>query len=312
MGMPATGRAATPGAGLDQETVDDRSPPTVHSLGGTRMILVTGARGRVGRAVLDALLAAGVPAGDLRASARDPSVLDLPAGVTGVALDLADPASLAAAFDGAEQVFLYPRGGPAVPDAAVAAGVEHVVLLSSAAVLDDDPADRIGAVHRDAEQHLLDADLTTTLLRPGAFAANTLDWAAGIRAGVVELPYPDSHVTPIHEHDIADVAVDALTGGPVRGTAASLSGPESLSFRTQVATIAAEVGREVDVVTLPPETFRERLAARGAPALVADTLLHLQAAADGTPQPVHDVAPLLGKPGRTFGQWVHDHRDAFA
>lgn len=276
------------------------------------MILVTGARGRVGRAVLDALLAAGVPAGDLRASGRDPSLLDLPDGVTGVALDLTDPASLAAALEGVEQVFLYPRGGSAVPDAAVAAGVGHAVLLSSAAVLDDDPADRIGAMHRDAERHLLDADLTATLLRPGAFAANTLDWAAGVRAGVVALPYPDSHVTPIHEDDIADVAVAALTGGAVRGTAPSLSGPESLSFREQVATIAAEVGREVDVVTLPPETFRERLSGGPAPAWVADTLLELWARTDGVPQPVHDVARLLGRPGRTFAQWVHDHRDAFA
>jgi uncharacterized protein YbjT (DUF2867 family) len=275
------------------------------------VIVVTGARGTVGRGVLDGLLAAGVPAGELRGTGRDPSLLDLPAGVTPVALDLADPTSLATAFDGAEQVFLYAHGGAPVVDAAVAVGVEHAVLLSSAAALDDDPADRIGAAHRDAEQHLLDADLTATLLRPGAFAANTLDWADDIRAGVVELPYPDSHVTPIHEDDIADVAVAALTGGAVRGTAPSLSGPASLSFREQAAILATEVGREVEVVALTPEAFRERLRGGRAPAWVADTLLHLWAATDGVPQPVDDVAPLLGKPGRTFAQWAHEHREAF-
>jgi uncharacterized protein YbjT (DUF2867 family) len=276
------------------------------------VIVVTGARGNVGRGVLDGLLSAGVPAGELRGTGRDPALLDLPAGVTPVALDLADPASVAAAFDGAEQVFLYAQGGAPVVDAAVAAGVGHAVLLSSGAVLDDDPADRIGAMHRQPEQYLVDADLTATLLRPGAFAANTLDWADGVRAGVVELPYPDSHVTPIHEDDIADVAVAALTGEAVRGTAPTLTGPESLSFREQAAILGAEVGREVEVVALSPDAFRARLRGGHAPAWVADTLLHLWAASDGVPQPVEDLAPLLGKPGRTFAQWAHEHRDAFA
>jgi uncharacterized protein YbjT (DUF2867 family) len=275
------------------------------------MILVTGARGRVGRAVLDGLLAAGVPAAELRASGRDPSLLDLPAGVAGVALDLGDPASLAAAFAGVDQVFLYAHGGQEVADAAVTAGVTHVVLLSSLSVHDDDPADRIGALHRAAEQVVTDAGLTATLLRPGAFAANTLDWADEVRAGAVGVPFPDSHVTPIHEHDIADVAVDALTGGATRGTAPDLTGPESLTFRDQVAAIAAEVGREVAVTALSEQEYRDRFGP-WAPSWVADTLLHVWRASDGIPQPVCDVERLLGKPGRTFAQWVHEHRATFA
>jgi uncharacterized protein YbjT (DUF2867 family) len=120
-------------------------------------------------------------------------------------------------------------------------------------------------------------------------------------------------VTPIHEADIADVTVAALTGAHgVRGTAPSLSGPESLSFRDQVAVIAAEAGRDVEVAEISPEVFRERTAGGHAPSWVADTLLRLWAAADGKPQPVDDVAPLLGRPGRTFAEWVRDHRDAFA
>jgi uncharacterized protein YbjT (DUF2867 family) len=276
------------------------------------MILVTGARGRVGRAVLDALLAAGVPADRLRASGRDASTLDAPAGVATVGADLADPSTLPAAFEGVEQAFLYASGdGSTVADAARAAGVGHLVLLSSLSTLDDDPEDRIGAMHRAAEAPWHGADLDATFLRPGAFATNTLDWADGVRAGLVELPYPDSHVTPIHEADIADVAVAALTGGDVRGTAPSLTGPESLSFREQVGVIAAEVGREVEVRALSEDEYRERMG-RFAPPWVADTLLRLWAASDGKPQPVDDVAPLLGRPGRTFAQWARDHRDAFA
>ncbi|GAA4765131.1 NAD(P)H-binding protein [Actinomycetospora chibensis] len=275
------------------------------------MILVTGARGHVGRAVLDGLLAAGVPADRLRASGRDPSVLGVPAGIITVAADLADPSTLPAAFDGVEQAFLYASGdGSLVAEAARAAGVAHVVLLSSLSVLDDDPEDRIGAMHRGAEAPWHDAGVTATFLRPGAFATNTLDWADGVRAGLVELPCPDSHVTPIHEADIADVAVAALTGGAVRGTAPSLTGPESLSFREQVGVIAAEVGREVEVAGLSADDYRERMG-RFAPPWVADTLLRLWSASDGRPQPVDDVAPLLGAPGRSFATWVRDHLDAF-
>jgi hypothetical protein len=75
--------------------------------------------------------------------------------------------------------------------------------------------------------------------------------------------------------------------------------------------IAAEVGREVGVAAQSPAAFREQLGPDG-PAAVADSLLHLWPASDGVPQPVDDVEPLIGKPGRTFAQWAHEHRDAFA
>jgi len=60
-----------------------------------------------------------------------------------------------------------------------------------------------------------------------------------------------------------------------------------------------------------PAAFREQLGPNAPPA-IADSLLHLWAASDGVPQPVDDVEPLLGKPGRTFAQWAHEHRDALA
>lgn len=270
-------------------------------------ILVTGARGRVGRAVLDALLAADVT--DLRASRRA-GPLEVPAGVETVVADLEDPATLGPTLDGVEQAFLYatPDGVAAFVDTARTAGVEHVVLLSSAAVSEDD-GDWIAERHRAAEKPLVESGLTATLLRPGAFASNTVQWAGGIRAGTVELPYPDSHVTPIHEADIADVAVSAFTHGAARGEALPLSGPESLTFREQVAVVAAELDRDITVTEVSPDLVRERMAGR-APAGVADTLLRLWAATDGVPQPVEDVSRITGRPGRTFAQWVREHRAA--
>lgn len=277
-------------------------------------LLVTGARGNVGRAVLDGLLAAGVPADRLRASSRDPAVLELPPGVAAVAADLEDPATLDPAFDGVEQAFLYaasPEGVAATAKAARAAGVTHLVMLSSVSVLDEDPADQIGARHRAAEAALVDAGVTTTLLRPGAFATNALWWAREIAgSGRVALPVPGSHVTPIHERDIADVAVAALVeDGAVRGGAHTLTGPASLSFRDQIGVLGAELGRDLEVVELGADEYRASMSA--APPGIADTLLRLWEASDGIPQPVEDVRRLTGRPARTFADWAHEHRAAF-
>src|SRR6266516_6823303 len=95
--------------------------------------VVFGARGNVGRHVAAGLRAAGVP---VRATSRNPD----PAQPEVVAADLDRPETLAAALTGAERVFLYarPLGIDGFVTAARSAGVRHVVLLSSAAVLSAD------------------------------------------------------------------------------------------------------------------------------------------------------------------------------
>ena len=82
-------------------------------------ILVTGARGHVGRAVLDALVAAGQ---DVRASSRDATTLDVPAAT--VSADLEDASTLDAALDGVSSVFLYTR--PQGIDGFVKAGITRI------------------------------------------------------------------------------------------------------------------------------------------------------------------------------------------
>lgn len=273
-------------------------------------VLVTGARGRVGRAVVDALLAAGDV--DVRATSRDPARLDLPVPVA--AADLADPASLHPALEGVDQVFLYAdaQGAPGVVEVLREAGIAHVVVLSSISVVDA-PEGGIGREHRVVEDAVLASGVPTTLLRPEAFATNTLDWGPDVRRrGVVETPHAGAHTRPIHERDIADVAVDALRGGSARGRAITLTGPDSLTFADQVRAIAAEIGRDVTLVELDEEQFRERLAAEGTPGFVADTLLPMWAATVGVPQPVHPVSEVLAQRARTYAEWVRDHREAFS
>jgi uncharacterized protein YbjT (DUF2867 family) len=276
-------------------------------------ILVTGARGEVGRAVLTGLLDAGVPATQLRASGRDPRRLDVPAGVTPVAADLGDQASLTAALDGVDQLFLYAPHGDTAPMAAALreAAPEHVVLLSAAAI-DEPRGGALATIHLAFEEAVTATGVTATALRPGTFTSNALDWAGEIRGtGTVSLPYPDSHFAPIHPADIADVAVAVLTDKAQRGAPILLTGPESLTIRDEIGVLARELGRDIRLAELTPEQARARMI-NHMPAAIADTLLGLAAAANGVPRRIHDVEPITGRPGRTFAQWVHENRDAFA
>src|SRR5438270_37920 len=78
------------------------------------LVLVTGATGRVGRLVVDKLLRTGA---SVRALTRRPELAALPAGVEVVVGDLTVPASLDAALEGAEAVFLVWTAAPATAPA---------------------------------------------------------------------------------------------------------------------------------------------------------------------------------------------------
>ena len=281
-------------------------------------ILVTGARGGIGGRVAGTLLAAGA---QVRGTARDPAAPGLPPGLDVVGLDLADPepdpARTARALDGVEAVFLYPvRGGGIAGflEAARAAGVRYVVLLSSPASFAAHEHDRyIGRAHREIERTLEDSGLAHTLLYPGWLDSNAArDWGEQIRrGGRVALPYPEAQFTPIHLDDVAEVAALLLTGAAARPRIQVLTGPESLSLRELVATIGQVTGRTLGVVTIGRD---EALADRPAwmPEAVLETLLAAQQAAVGVTAPVdNSVARLTGHPARSFREWVEAHREQF-
>ncbi|GAB3154389.1 NAD(P)H-binding protein [Amycolatopsis stemonae] len=274
-------------------------------------ILVTGARGHVGRAVLDALVAAGQ---DVRASSRDATTLDVP--TAKVSADLEDPSTLDAALDGVSAVFLYtrPSGIEAFVKAAEAAGVRHVVQLSSGAILEPGSAQsRVAALHHAVEQALVAAPFGETRLNPGAFATNVLGWRADIADGVVRTAYPDSRVGAIHEQDIGDVAARILIDGSYQGAALRLSGPAPITFREQAAVLADVLGRPLPVEELTPEQAAERMVALGWPPEVPPEILRAWARTLDEPSEVTDVVrEVTGNAPRTFRQWAEDHRADFA
>ncbi len=157
-------------------------------------VLVTGATGRVGRAVVAELLGAGVP---VRALTRRPDAAGLPADVEVVAGDLTVPESLDAGLQGIGAVFLVwtapPATAPAVVDR-LASHTRSLVFLSSPHRTPHpffQQPNPMAVLHADIERLIATAGLASTIIRPGIFASNArLWWAASIRNGeAVRWPY---------------------------------------------------------------------------------------------------------------------------
>ncbi|MFJ2609253.1 NAD(P)H-binding protein [Streptomyces sp. NPDC091279] len=270
-------------------------------------VLVTGATGNVGRHVVAGLLEAGER---VRAMTRSPEKASLPEGVETVRGDLADPASLDAALAGVDRAYLFPLPGTAEEFTAQAAkaGVRRIVVLSSVAAEYAD-GDYSGDHHTAVERAVEASGLEWTHVRPGEFMANLLHWwAPSIRAeGVVRAPFSATRSTPVHEADIADVAVTALLEDGHAGKAYSFAGPESLAKAEQVRVLSEVLGREIRFEELTVDGARTLWLGQGMPAEAVDWLLQ-----DPVDVPVGPTAELVtGRPARTFAQWVADHRADF-
>ncbi|MCM2392427.1 SDR family oxidoreductase [Streptomyces albipurpureus] len=285
-------------------------------------ILVTGATGNVGRHVVRRLLADGH---EVRALSRNPQPGAFPAEVGVFRGDLDEPRSLSAALEGVQALFLFPVAETAREVVALAeeAGVRRVVVLSSGAVTDGSDTD----FHLPVERAVEASGLEWTHVRPGEFASNRLAlWGPPIREGdVVSDPMPDDAWFPVHERDIADVAVLALTEEGHNGQAYTVNGPELLSRREQVGLIAKALGREIRCVEVSRAQAREiYLEQGGFAAENADFLLGYEdysgEAADAEWDAEFDPASLTdvptaqavtGRPARTFAQWARDHVEDF-
>lgn len=280
------------------------------------MILVTGATGTVGRELLRRL----PPGLRVRVMARDPArVAGAGAAVQAVAGDYRDPRSLAGALQGVRTAFLVTTDVGGGDDgrflrAARTAGVQRVVKLSAAAVLDGQADDLITRRQRANEDLLRACGLQWTLLRPRAFASNALLWAPSVRCErVVRALYGTSGNACVDPRDVAEVAARVLTEEGHAGCAYTLTGPEAVTAAGQTGQLGRLLGVALRFEELTVDEARAALAARYPAPVVKALLESAERQRAGAKAGVQDtVAELTGRPAGTFGAWAGDHLAAFA
>lgn len=273
------------------------------------MYLITGASGNVGRHIVAQLHAEGMP---VRILSRTPEKLSLPEGIETVMGDLSQPETLAPALEGVTTVFLFavPKSAPGFVTAARRAGVNRIVFLSSNGVQDGltQQRDPIAGFHAEIEQTLEASGLHWTMIRPSTFAANALQWQWPIRStSRVSLPFVQSTSAPVHEADIAAVAVQALIDERHNGSKYQVTGPESLTPIDQIQILADVLGRPIDVEELAPDVARAQMV-QHVPIPIVDALFTIWAESVGKPAFISNtIEQVTGKPARTFRQWAIDH-----
>ena len=287
-------------------------------------ILVTGATGKTGRAVVEQMLDRGFPVRALvrRTDERSARLESLGADV--VVADLLDLNSVRAVVQGVRRIyFVYPPQGELLVEAttiiAVAArdaGVEALVNMSQISAREDSGSP-LARQHWLSENILDWADIGAVHIRPTFFAENFVIMGAETisSVGKLYLPYGTEKHAPVAAVDIARVVSGILTHPADHvGERYIVTGPRNLSLTEVAGVISQELGKPVEYVDLPVEAWAEVLA--GVDGMTDSLVSHLKAVAvdhqNGIFRGETDVVKRIGgQPPQTLDAFIHEHRRLF-
>lgn len=279
------------------------------------LIAVTGASGHLGRLVVEALLAQGLPPTKIVALVRDPEkVADFAAqGVQVRRADYAQPEMLAAAFLGIERLLLVSSNevGQRLPqhlNVVEAARNSGVSFLAYTSILKADTSRmQLAGEHKATEQVIRDSGISFALMRNSWYIENYTDQLAQtLRHGVVLGSAGDGRVSAATRADYAAAAAAVLTGNDHKNKTYELGGDESFTLAELAVEISKQSGREVVYRDLPVEEFAQVLIGAGLPEslarVLADADLGLKRGelfTDST-----DLSRLINRPTTTLAEAV--------
>jgi uncharacterized protein YbjT (DUF2867 family) len=279
------------------------------------VILVTGANGNVGSKTVRQLAGAHH---EVRALVRDPAkAADLAAIAEVVTADLASPRTLTAAFAGIDRAFVISPLAPALETfeanafrAAAEAGAKHIVKLSNfgAGAFPAAPF----RWHEASENALRGLGVPWTILRPVRFMTDMpFFWESITENGTIFESTGDSTITLIDPHDVAAVAATILTTPGHEGKTYELTSAEALTGAQVAQKIATAIGRPVTFADPSPDAFRETMLAAGAPESIVDMIgQYMMFVRQGRMRVTTTVADLLGRPPRSYDEWLNDNAEA--
>ena len=277
------------------------------------MILVTGATGLNGTALVRKLSAKGVPLRALvRNAAKAAEIAALPNVEIAIA-DMAKPETLPEALAGVDRAMLNSSADPAMVEvqsnfiaAAAKAGVRHVVKLSGIMPALDSPF-RFARMHGEIEKRLVASGMAFTHLRAGEFMPSYFRQVPMILAkGALFLPMENQRIASIDIGDLAEIAALVLTNPGHEGKIYPLTGPEALTMTEVAERLSAATGKTIKYINVPPEDVRKAQLAAGVPPYIADALAELFAERrKGKESQVWPVAQtLLGRRPTSFAEFA--------
>jgi len=270
------------------------------------MIVVTGATGKLGHHVIEALLKQ-VPANQIAAAVRSPEkAADLAAlGIELRKADYTDPASLAAAFTGADKLLLISSSEigearqaqhKAVVDAAVAARVK---LIAYTSILHADSSPLILAVdHKFTETYIKASGLPYVFLRNAWYLENhTENLAPALQHGAILGAAEDGRFAAASRVDYALAAAAVLTSEGHANRIYELAGDTAYTLTELAAAVSQAANKPVRYQNLPPQEFEGALTGFGLPAPVAHILADAdaQAAKGELDSTSRDLQTLIGR-----------------
>ena len=270
------------------------------------MIVISGASGQLGHLVIQSLLAK-VPASQIVAAVRNPErASDLAAlGVQIRKADYTDPASLDAAFQGAEKVLLISSSEVGlreaqhrnVIDAVKKAGVS-LLAYTSLLHVDTSPLGLAGE-HAATEAYLGQSGVPFVLLRNGWYTENYLaSIPPALQHGAFIGSAGEGRIASAARADYAEAAAVALTTPDQSGKVYELAGDESYTLAEFAAELSRQSGKQIPYVNLPESEFKAALVGASLPEPLAGLLADSDAGASkgGLFDDKRQLSTLIGRP----------------
>ena len=278
------------------------------------MILVTGAGGKTGKAILNALLARGAPVRAFVRSAAHEAALKGTAVRDIVVGEMNDRHALDQATRGAEAIYhICPNVSPheisfakALINSATRAGVSRFVYHS---VLH--PQIEAMPHHWNklrVEEMLFSSGLDVTILQPTAYMQNILaEWDRMVGSGIYRVPYPiETRLSLVDLNDVAEAAATALTNAGHSGATYELVGTRPLSQIEIAETFGMALKKAVRAETETIESWEQRVRAVGMDDYSRETLIRMFGAyaRDGLTGNSNVLGWLLGRPPTSLADFA--------
>lgn len=247
------------------------------------MILITGAAGKTGQAIISELVAKEAPVRALVYRREQMDVVNA-LGVRDVNVgDMADPSVLEKSMMGVRSIYLICPNmnqselaiGKLAIELAIQNGIQHFVYHS---VLH--PQTKRMSHHwykLEVEEAIFESGLDFTILQPAAYMQNILTgWDIIIDAGIYEVPYPpETRLNIVDLSDVAETAATVLVDSGHRGAIYELAGPDSLSQMEIALILSDKLNQPIHARQIPISKWKTRAESRGMGPYQIDTLISM-------------------------------------